>query len=83
MGDVVRLAPEGWMGLPDGVTLSVAEIVPEKYIVLNATHQTCAECGVVIPPAAALGGPCPNSSPAPESPCATQAKCLPWNWPGR
>jgi hypothetical protein len=38
VGDVVRLAPEGWMGLPDGVALSVAEIVPEKYIVLNATR---------------------------------------------
>ncbi len=38
VGDVVRLAPEGWMGLPDGVTLSVAEIVPEKYIALNATR---------------------------------------------
>ena len=38
VSDVVRLAPEGWMGLPDGVTLRVAEIVPEKYIVLNATQ---------------------------------------------
>ena len=35
VGDLVRLAPEGWMGLPEGVTLNVAEIVPEKYIVLN------------------------------------------------
>src|ERR1700757_801562 len=33
VGDVVHLPPEGWMGLPDGVTLSVAEIVPEKYVV--------------------------------------------------
>ncbi|OBH02411.1 MULTISPECIES: hypothetical protein [unclassified Mycobacterium] len=38
VGDVVRLAPEGWMGLPDGVTLSVAELVGEKYVVLNATR---------------------------------------------
>ncbi|MGA9677968.1 MAG: SRPBCC family protein [Mycobacterium sp.] len=38
VGDVVRLAPKDWMGLPDGLTLSVAEIVPEKYIVLNATR---------------------------------------------
>ena len=38
VGDVVRLAPEGWLGLPDGVTLGVAEIVPEKYVVLNATR---------------------------------------------
>jgi hypothetical protein len=38
VGDVIRVAPEGWLGLPDGVTLSVAEIVPEKYVVLNATR---------------------------------------------
>lgn len=38
VGDLVRLAPEGWMGLPQGVTLTVAEIVPEKYLVLNATR---------------------------------------------
>ena len=39
VGDVVRLAPEGWMGLPEGVTLSVAEIVPEKYVVLHTTRE--------------------------------------------
>lgn len=39
VGDRVRLAPEGWMGLPDGVSLSVAEIVPEKYVVLDATRE--------------------------------------------
>ncbi len=38
VGDVVRLAPEGWMGLPDGVTLTVADIVPEKYLVLGAAQ---------------------------------------------
>jgi hypothetical protein len=38
VGDTLRLAPEGWMGLPDGVSFRVAEIVPEKYIVLNATR---------------------------------------------
>lgn len=38
VGDAVRLAPEGWLGLPDGVTLRVAEIVPEKYVVLNASR---------------------------------------------
>ena len=37
--DVVRLAPEGWMGLPDGVVLSVSEIVPEKYLVLNLERE--------------------------------------------
>lgn len=36
VGDPVRLAPHGWMGLPDGVTLTVAEVVPEKYVVLKA-----------------------------------------------
>jgi hypothetical protein len=39
VGDAVRLAPEGWIGLPDGVTLRVAEIVPEKYVVLNAMRS--------------------------------------------
>ncbi len=38
VGDVVRLAPRGWMGLPDGVALTVSEIVPEKYLVLNVTR---------------------------------------------
>lgn len=38
VGDLVRLAPKGWMGLPEGVTLSVAEVVPEKYVVLDATR---------------------------------------------
>ncbi|HTY32255.1 SRPBCC family protein [Mycobacterium sp.] len=38
VGDVVRVAPEGWMGLPDGVTLTVAELVAGKYLVLNATR---------------------------------------------
>ncbi|CQD12150.1 hypothetical protein BN1232_02306 [Mycobacterium lentiflavum] len=35
--DTVRLAPEGWLGQPDGLTFSVTEIVPEKYLVLHAT----------------------------------------------
>ncbi len=39
VGDLVRLVPEGWMGLPDGVTVTVAEIVPEKCVVLNATRK--------------------------------------------
>jgi hypothetical protein len=38
-GDVVRLAPEGWLGLPDGLTFTVALIVPERYLVLNATRS--------------------------------------------
>jgi len=39
VGDLVRLAPAGWMGIPDGVTVTVAEIVPDKYLVLNATRE--------------------------------------------
>ena len=35
-GDVVRLVPKGWMGLRDGVALRVAEVIPEKSIVLRA-----------------------------------------------
>ncbi len=38
IGDVVRLAPKGWMGLRDGLTMCVAEIEPEKHIVLRATR---------------------------------------------
>jgi len=35
-GDVVRLVPNGWMRLRDGVVLGVAEVIPEKSIVLRA-----------------------------------------------
>jgi hypothetical protein len=38
VGDVVQLASPGWMGLADGVRLTVAEIVPEKYVVLVSTQ---------------------------------------------
>ena len=38
VGDLVRLAPDGWMGRPDGVALRVAEIVPGKHLVLSATR---------------------------------------------
>lgn len=38
VGDVVRLAPAGWMGLPDGVALTVAEMVPQKHLVLNVAR---------------------------------------------
>ena len=34
-GDVVRLAPKGWMGLEAGLVLPVAQVVPEKAIVLR------------------------------------------------
>lgn len=36
VGDVVRLAPQGWMGLRNGLTLSVDAITPERSIVLRA-----------------------------------------------
>ncbi len=39
VGDPVRLAPEGWLGLPEGVALTVAEVVPEKYLVLVAARE--------------------------------------------
>lgn len=38
-GDVVRLAPRGWMGRKDGLRMCVAEIEPEKYIVLRAMRS--------------------------------------------
>jgi hypothetical protein len=40
VGDVARLAPKGWMGLKGGLTMCVAEIEPEKYIVLRAARQS-------------------------------------------
>jgi hypothetical protein len=36
VGDLVRLAPKGWMGLHDGVALRVVDIVPQQRIVLRA-----------------------------------------------
>lgn len=35
VGDVVRLAPRGWWGLREGVSLSVAEVIPQRAIVLH------------------------------------------------
>lgn len=32
VGDPVPVAPQGWMGRPDGVALAVAEIVPNQYL---------------------------------------------------
>jgi len=40
VGDVVRLAPKGWMGLKDGLTMCVAEIEPEKHIVLRCCRSS-------------------------------------------
>ncbi|MBX9639027.1 MAG: SRPBCC family protein [Mycobacteriaceae bacterium] len=39
VGDQLRLAPAGWMGLPDGVTLTVREVVPEQHVVFR-TEQS-------------------------------------------
>lgn len=36
-GDVVRLAPKGWLGLSDGLVLEVVDIVEGQSIVLRAT----------------------------------------------
>jgi hypothetical protein len=36
VGDVVRLAPMGWMGLRDGVALRVADVISKERIVLRA-----------------------------------------------
>lgn len=36
-GDVVRLAPKGWLGLSDGLALEVVDIVEGQSIVLRAT----------------------------------------------
>jgi hypothetical protein len=34
-GDVVRLAPRGWLGVREGVALTVAEVIEEQAIVLH------------------------------------------------
>lgn len=39
VGDRLRVTPAGWMGLPDGVTLTVQKVVPEQYVVFR-TQQT-------------------------------------------
>ncbi|CAN3127401.1 SRPBCC family protein [Mycobacterium sp. smrl_JER01] len=36
VGDSVRLVPRGWLGLPDGVDLTVAQVVAPESIVLRA-----------------------------------------------
>ncbi|HET7739749.1 MAG TPA: SRPBCC family protein [Mycobacterium sp.] len=36
-GDLVRLAPRGWLGLRDGLALSVADVIEERAIVLRGT----------------------------------------------
>lgn len=36
LGDVVQLAPRGWMGMPAGVAFSAAEVIDTQAIVLHA-----------------------------------------------
>ena len=36
-GDRVRLAPRGWMGMREGIALSVVDVVEQQNIVLRAT----------------------------------------------
>jgi hypothetical protein len=36
-GDSVRLVPKGWMGLRDGVTMTVAQVDPERLLVLRGS----------------------------------------------
>jgi len=37
VGDALRLAPKGWMGLPDGLSLCIDAITPEQSLVLRTT----------------------------------------------
>ena len=83
VGETVRLAPEGWMGLPDGVTLRVAEIVPEKYVVLNAMRSEPRWMRVLSFHLQPHWEDRVRFLARAESPCATRAKCSSWNWPGR
>ena len=36
--DTIRVAPAGWLGLPDGLAFTVAELVPGGHIVLRSQH---------------------------------------------
>ncbi len=38
-GDVVRLAPRGWMGLRDGIAMSVVEVTDQQSIVMRTMPQ--------------------------------------------
>jgi hypothetical protein len=37
-GSEIRIAPRGWFGLPNGVTLTVEELTAERAIVLRGSH---------------------------------------------
>ena len=36
-GDVVRLAPKGWLGLRNGISLRVADVAEQRFVVLRAS----------------------------------------------
>jgi hypothetical protein len=38
-GDLVRLTPKGWMGIREGIALSVVDVVAQQAIVLRATQS--------------------------------------------
>ncbi|MGV0871240.1 SRPBCC family protein [Mycolicibacterium sp. XJ879] len=40
-GDVVRLAPKGWMGLRDGFTMTVGQVLDDEAIVLCGSPPGC------------------------------------------
>ena len=68
-GDLVRLAPRGWMGMREGIALSVVDVVEQQNIVLRATppeHSFDAVCfGQPHPP---LGRSVPAIDPI-ANPC--------------
>lgn len=37
-GSEIRIAPRGWFGLPNGVTLTVEELIAERAMVLRGSH---------------------------------------------
>lgn len=45
-GDVMRLAPRGWMGLRDGIALTVVDVVEQQSIVLRGTAPQSLEDAV-------------------------------------
>lgn len=36
-GDTVRLAPAGWLGMRNGITLTVAQVIPNETVVLHGS----------------------------------------------
>jgi hypothetical protein len=42
-GDVVRLVPNGWMGLRNGIVLRVAEVIPQTAMVLTPAPELASD----------------------------------------